>query len=554
MHAGSAKENTECNRKNLQGQIDGYKNIEFGSGLNRDDSGGLAITRGPLARSGVQVEERMVKALSAQPYYPVFPVSRSASSSLSPQHPNVVSQKLERSEYRPSVCCPCSPLQPTIEARANSIIPHVEETRNQESFSLADSTRGVWGMEGGSNPDMPLLHHTAVSTKDYADVAEIFSALDHQSAANNIQMQFAPQVVKQPAHQSLHGSNYPNILTGPGDFPKELLFSSSSFHGASTDGISGELLRNNLQGETVVGKADFNQLSTQRQIDRHENTAFHSLGTNSEFRSTPTLLRRQSSELSQMNRAAIRGLASSGSSSIRPGPQGEQSTMMNHARSFDPVSGVVDASLPRSPFSSMSEGSSSSGYPNMINHGMGFIPIYQPSPLAVQETGTDEATNSDMLVAQLLQKRHGKAIAREAQASCVDDEPSVRRGSAEDFFKIIRLHEEFFRAYFHPDHIPAHIMDLLDQCYGVALEMESHSAPGPSTLRLARHNEPSGFKRSGVDFTQIHDSGKPNSEEFNGASYMGLFNSLSKGSHRLLHIKGHVFRCRYVNFDVTLKL
>lgn len=87
----SAKEGTGFNKLKHQEQISRHENIESRSELNRDAIGGLASKGSPVVKLGKQLEQRLVKALSAEPYHPYFPVSRGIGSrSSSSQQTNAV--------------------------------------------------------------------------------------------------------------------------------------------------------------------------------------------------------------------------------------------------------------------------------------------------------------------------------------------------------------------------------------------------------------------------------------------------------------------------------
>ncbi|KAF0925982.1 hypothetical protein E2562_019050 [Oryza meyeriana var. granulata] len=329
LPTNNAKENSKYNQLELQKQIDDYQRFEFGSGLNTDDAGGLTITGFPQK---VQVGQNIVKALSAEPYQPVFPVSQGTSASSSSQHPNVASQLLEHPEYHSRIHCTQPSLQPTIKAVSTSMTPHVKEPCYQENFCLGDSYLSVQGIDdvGDGNSDMSLLRRNVVSTRDaenksptvsdrvhadvseieftlghqtsansmpiqyapqaarqpsqqclQADVAETYSPFGHQFAANIVQRQFAPQVTTQPSHRSLHGSNNSNLRTrSDGDSQKEL-FRPHLSHRTSTDVISGALPKINLQerssqsvqemglDEATNSKMLTAQQQLQRQVQRH---------------------------------------------------------------------------------------------------------------------------------------------------------------------------------------------------------------------------------------------------------------------------------------------
>ncbi|EEC78990.1 hypothetical protein OsI_19483 [Oryza sativa Indica Group] len=171
------------------------------------------------------------------------------------------------------------------------------------------SLRGIDNV-ADNNPRMSLLHNTIVSTRNagnqsptmsgmvHADVLEIYSSLDQQTSANNIQIQYAlqaarqpsqqslhadvaetnspfghhftaniiqrqlaPQVTTQPSNISLHGSYNHNLRIGSGgDFQIEL-FRPFSSHITSSDVISGALPKINMQAETMQ--------QPQRQLYRH---------------------------------------------------------------------------------------------------------------------------------------------------------------------------------------------------------------------------------------------------------------------------------------------
>ncbi|KAL5206773.1 hypothetical protein ABZP36_034982 [Zizania latifolia] len=631
LPTNSAKENT-VNQLKLQKQIDGYQNFEFGSGLNRDDAGGLTVTG---VRQKVQVGQNMVKALSAEPYQPVFPVSHGARASSSS---SVASQLRERPEYHPRTHHTHRLLQPTIKAGSTSMTPHVEEPYYQENSCLADSSFGVQRMDHGDNssPGMSLLRRSAISTRDaecipptlgdrvhadvseiyftsghqtaanrmqiqpasqfvrqssqhplHGDVAETYSPFGHQYATNNIQRQFVPQVERQPSHRYLHESNDHNLLTGPGGNSQKELFRPTSSHRSSTDATSGALPRINLQSGAMMVKADFNQKNLQRQIGLHENTASRAFSTYPDFPRTSSFPRQQSSEFPQLNSTALRCLPGSGSSSTRVGQQAEQSTMIG-PRPFNTISGGASP-LPGSPVSSMSAGSSSGGYPN--GQGTVFSPMYQPggyntnstSPLrmaahareayatctlpratrrshklyldsaelssqCVQEMGLDETTHSNMWsgkqqIQRQLQRelqrqleRKCEKVASETQALRDNGETSVWRDPTEEFLQLVRAHEACFLSFYHPSPVPAHVMNMLDRCFGVDMEREmsrpqSHPTPDSGSPRL----DTSGF-------THMHDS-KRLENELHALLLQGKFSSLNKGNYRLFHIEGHVFEC-----------
>ncbi|KAG8049054.1 hypothetical protein GUJ93_ZPchr0009g1021 [Zizania palustris] len=622
LPTNSTKENTVLNQLKLQKQIDGYQNFGFGSGLNRDDAGGLTVTG---VRQKVQVGQNMVKALSAEPYQPVFPVSHGARASLSS---SVASQLREHPEYHPKTHHTHRLLQPTIKARSTSMTPHVEEPYYQENSCLADSSFGVQQMDHGDNisPGISLLRHSAISTRDaecipptlgdrvHADVSEIYSTSGHQTAANrrqiqsasqfvrqssqhplhgdvagtyspfghqytanNIQRQFVPQVERQPSHRYLDESNYHNLLTGPDGNSQKELFRPTSSYRSSTDVTSGALPRINLQSGAMMVKADFNQKNLQRQIGLHENTASRAFSTYPDFPRTSSFPHQQSSEFPQLNSTARRCLPGSRSPSTRVGQQAEQSIMIG-ARPFNTISGGASP-LPGSPVSSMSAGSPV------------FSPMYQPggyntnstSPLRmaahareayatfalpratgrshkqyldsaelssqlVQEMGLDETTHSNMWNGKLqierqlerdLQRqleRKCQKVASETQALRNNAETSVWRDPIEEFLQLVRAHEACFLSFYHPSPVPAHVMNMLDRCFGVDMEREmsrpqSRPTPDSGSPRL----DTSGF-------THMHDS-KRLENDLHALLLQGKFSSLNKGNHRLFHIEGHVFEC-----------
>uniref|UniRef100_A0A0D9WF06 PUM-HD domain-containing protein n=1 Tax=Leersia perrieri TaxID=77586 RepID=A0A0D9WF06_9ORYZ len=71
---------TGSNTVKFHQQISTDGNIKSRSELSRDAIGGLLGEGNPLAKSGKQVEQRMVKSLSAHSYNPVYPVSQGVSS------------------------------------------------------------------------------------------------------------------------------------------------------------------------------------------------------------------------------------------------------------------------------------------------------------------------------------------------------------------------------------------------------------------------------------------------------------------------------------------
>ncbi|KAJ1265961.1 hypothetical protein BS78_08G114100 [Paspalum vaginatum] len=141
-----AKGNTKYNQIELQRQVAGNNNIEFGSGLSRD-------------------KQQMVKALSAEPYHPAFPISQDAGSSSYSQHCNVVNQISEFQEHYGRVYPTHPPLRSSIGANITFMAPHAEESNCRESVSFADHPN-VQEMDfgGDSNVDMPLIHDVSSAT------------------------------------------------------------------------------------------------------------------------------------------------------------------------------------------------------------------------------------------------------------------------------------------------------------------------------------------------------------------------------------------------------
>uniref|UniRef100_A0A0D9Y0Q2 Uncharacterized protein n=1 Tax=Leersia perrieri TaxID=77586 RepID=A0A0D9Y0Q2_9ORYZ len=122
LPTNSANENTKYNQLKLQKQIGGYQRGEFGSGLNRDDVGDLTVTG---VTQKVQVGQNMVKALSADPYHPVFSASHGTSSS-SPSQYHMSRQLLDHPEYHPRIHHTHPSLQETIKDQPSYAIasPH----------------------------------------------------------------------------------------------------------------------------------------------------------------------------------------------------------------------------------------------------------------------------------------------------------------------------------------------------------------------------------------------------------------------------------------------
>ncbi|TVU49600.1 hypothetical protein EJB05_00917, partial [Eragrostis curvula] len=95
---------------------------------------------GPDTDDHGQDKLRMVKALSALPYHPVFHVSGDASSSSCPPYSRVVPQMLQFPEQH-QVIYPVHPsLQSRMEGNTVFITPHAKEPCYQESVSLVDSS------------------------------------------------------------------------------------------------------------------------------------------------------------------------------------------------------------------------------------------------------------------------------------------------------------------------------------------------------------------------------------------------------------------------------
>ncbi|XP_062202038.1 uncharacterized protein LOC133904571 [Phragmites australis] len=396
----SSKESTEYNQLELQKKIIGNKKIGFGSGLNRDDGGCSATVGGPLARLHGPAKQRMVKALSAQPYYPVFPASQDASSSSSSQQTKVVNQMLAFPEHHQGIYPAHPSLQSSIEGNTTFMALHFEEPHYQENVSLTDGP-SILGMNRGGDSNLDI-------NKDY------------------------------------------------------------------TVGVSNDMPRMDLQDETVTGKTDFDQMNCQRSIDHRENTAFHSLGTNSEFSRAPTFLHQRSSEFTQLNSPAIKGSASSGSSLIRPGPQ---------PSGYSPC-----PTLPPRVAAHGSAVSATSQQPQVIK------PSYQEnvdfaelSSQGVDEMGLGRAENPGMLIAQKLHKIDGNSMTLQAMILRDKKGRSFRRGSSEDVLKMMWFHEMCIRALF--DDIPAIIMDRLAQmkdfCSGVTMGMERSRSPNHSAAAVS---------------------------------------------------------------------
>uniref|UniRef100_A0A0E0DPZ2 Uncharacterized protein n=1 Tax=Oryza meridionalis TaxID=40149 RepID=A0A0E0DPZ2_9ORYZ len=113
-------------------------------------------------------------------------------------HRNEVNQLLEHPEYH---------------SRLHRIQPSPQPIIKDVSTSMT-----LYGIDNvaDNNPRMSLLHNTVVSTRNvenqsptmsgmvHADVLEIYSSLDQQTSANNIQIQYALQAARQPSQQSLH--------------------------------------------------------------------------------------------------------------------------------------------------------------------------------------------------------------------------------------------------------------------------------------------------------------------------------------------------------------
>lgn len=161
----NARGNTKYNLTEIQRQISGSKKIEFGSGLNQNDIGSPAVSGGSLGRLHRQDEQQMVKALSAEPYHPVFPISRDTGSSSSSQHPNVVDQMLEFQEHYGLVYPTHPPFRSSIGANLTFMTPQSEEPNYQKKFSFVDHPN-VQKMDfgGDKNLDMSLLHDVSSAT------------------------------------------------------------------------------------------------------------------------------------------------------------------------------------------------------------------------------------------------------------------------------------------------------------------------------------------------------------------------------------------------------
>nr|AAV44052.1 unknown protein [Oryza sativa Japonica Group] len=108
--------------------------------------------------------------------------------------------------------------------------------------TLANNIQIQYALQAARQPSQQSLH---------ADVAETNSPFGHHFAANIIQRQLAPQVTTQPSNISLHGSYNHNLRIGSGgDFQIEL-FRPFSSHITSSDVISGALPKINMQAETM---------------------------------------------------------------------------------------------------------------------------------------------------------------------------------------------------------------------------------------------------------------------------------------------------------------
>uniref|UniRef100_J3M5N1 PUM-HD domain-containing protein n=1 Tax=Oryza brachyantha TaxID=4533 RepID=J3M5N1_ORYBR len=472
----SAKESAEYNQTEIQNQMDGYQRFEFGLGLNRDDVGCLTITGVP--QKG-QLGPNMVKDLSAEPYQPVFPVSHGTSASLSSKHPNVTSKLLENPEYHSRIPCTQPSLQPTIKVVSTSMTPHVEEPCYQENFCLADSSLRAQGIDdvGVGNPSMSLLCRIAVSSKYaenksptmidkvHADISKIESTLDHQTSANNMKIQYAPQAARQPSQQSLHA-----------DVAKT--YSPFGHHFAAN-------IKQRQFAPQVATKPSYMSLHGGNN---------RNLKTGSGSDSQTELIRPSSS----------------------------------HSTNTD----VISSALPK-------------------------FNLQDQNHQCVHEMDLDEATNSNMLTAkqQLERKvqrnlqRHCKKIdASEARTQHGNVETSIRRDPAKEFLEIVRHHEACFVSFYHPTHIPAHVMKMFDQCFGVDMKKEmpfpkSYPTRGYGTVGLAHQSSTFGLERSDLDSTLPHESKSLDNEELNALLFQREFSSLSKGNYRLIHIEGHVFQC-----------
>uniref|UniRef100_A0A0D9ZXH6 BED-type domain-containing protein n=1 Tax=Oryza glumipatula TaxID=40148 RepID=A0A0D9ZXH6_9ORYZ len=305
------------------------------------------------------------------------------------------------------------------------------------------SLRGIDNV-ADNNPRMSLLHNTIVSTRIagnqsptmsgmvHADVLEIYSSLDQQTSANNIQIQYAlqaarqpsqqslhadvaetnspfghhfaaniiqrqlaPQVTTQPSNISLHGSYNHNLRIGSGgDFQIEL-FRPFSSHITNSDVISGALPKINMQAETMVDSILI----------------------------TPCPLRIEA-----------------------------------HARESYDIDTVSKATRQSCQV---------------------YFDSAEQSSQCVQEMRLDEATNSNMLTAQQqpqrqlyrhLERHHKKIVASEAQALHGNVETPIRMNKAKEFPKIVRDHEACLLSFYHPAPIPSHVMNMLHWCFGIDME------------------------------------------------------------------------------------
>uniref|UniRef100_A0A0D3G648 PUM-HD domain-containing protein n=1 Tax=Oryza barthii TaxID=65489 RepID=A0A0D3G648_9ORYZ len=339
---------TGSNHLKLHRQISDNGNVESRSELNKDAIGVLLSEKSLLAKSGKQVEQCMVNDLSAHPYNPMCPLSQGVNSysSSSQQIGSSLGEVkyIRNSGQEMQIACEIVEEQSHIalyggknpyeltglgDPRDKFIAPSLFEGVNISSISstssgmnlstnsakenneynqlklqkqIDDNFPSLRGIDNvaDNNPRMSLLHNTIVSTRNagnqsptmsgmvHADVLEIYSSLDQQTSANNIQIQYALQAARQPSQQSLHadvaetnspfghhfaaniiqrqlapqvttqtsnislhGSYNHNLQIGSGgDFQIEL-FRPFSSHITSSDVISGALPKINMQAETM---------------------------------------------------------------------------------------------------------------------------------------------------------------------------------------------------------------------------------------------------------------------------------------------------------------
>uniref|UniRef100_A0A0E0L149 PUM-HD domain-containing protein n=1 Tax=Oryza punctata TaxID=4537 RepID=A0A0E0L149_ORYPU len=322
------------------------------------------------------------------------------------------------------------------------------------------------------------------------------------------------------------------------------LFRPSSSRRTSNDVISGTLPKINLQGESMMGKADFKHQNLHGQIGFRENVASCYFGMNPELPRISSFLCRKYSEFLQLNSDAMIHLT-------RVEKQAEQSTIIGPPIPFV----AVPSPLSGNHLSTMSRGYCLGGkIPN--NQGIGFSLIYKPGgfntnytlPLRMEAHARESYDINALSKATRQSCQVYFDSAEQTHALHGNATTPIRRNKANEFIEIVRDHEACFLSFYHPTPIPFHVMNMLHWCFGSDMEREmplpkSYPTQGYGTPRFAHQNVTLGFRRSYVDFPHRDDLKRLDNKELNALLFQRKFSGSSKGNYRLLHIQRHVFQC-----------